>query len=218
MLAHYRGRARLADIALDGVQGTRDVTIGRDGTIYVVDEQRDLLAWIGARAGARGAMTIGAGPLRLARTERALWILSLLAHEIARLPSREDGARNLGAEKTHGKIRLIEGERQDIDDERDNDFQVAGGKGDGGSVAAGRGVVGNVDGDPELPGQIFDEFEPGSSNGAKRVWTDAVGDDHGEPPYQTMTLGGIDSAPLWRSTSDLFSPPDSIRKRALPVV
>jgi hypothetical protein len=89
VLAHYRpaptGLERLADIALDNVVAARDVVIGPEGIVYVVEEHDDRLLTLRFRSAGgveRSERRVPRGPIRLARTQHALFVASLLDHTI----------------------------------------------------------------------------------------------------------------------------------------
>jgi hypothetical protein len=98
VLAHYRVNGtsleRLADIPLDGVRAARDVAVGPDGVIHVVEEHDDRL--LSLRFGKDGRMErrdrrVGAGPMRIVRTRERVYVLSVIDHAIESLSLDADG-------------------------------------------------------------------------------------------------------------------------------
>jgi hypothetical protein len=95
VVARYRatgGRLeRLADLPLEGVRAARDVAVGPEGAVHVVEDHDDRLVTLGPAAGARHERRVGAGPIRLARTRGALFVASLVDHTIVALPVDREG-------------------------------------------------------------------------------------------------------------------------------
>ncbi len=94
VLAHVRGEERLADIPLEGVVGARDLVVGEDGVIHVVEEHDDRLISLRIRADGtldRHERAVPRGPIRLARTRDALYVASVTGHAVTVLPLDREG-------------------------------------------------------------------------------------------------------------------------------
>jgi cytochrome c peroxidase len=92
---HERSIERLRDVRLGSdvlrageALGVRDIAVGPEGTVYVVEEHSDRLISFRFERQRSGEGTIyderfvPAGPLRIARTSAGVFVMSLLAHEI----------------------------------------------------------------------------------------------------------------------------------------
>ncbi|MBX3210326.1 MAG: hypothetical protein KF764_35165, partial [Labilithrix sp.] len=133
VLARYRpgarGVTRLADVDLGDVVGVRDVATGPEGVVYLVEEHDDRLITLrfsGARGDVeRSERRVPRGPIRVARTRRAVFVASLLDHAVSVYPVDRHGA--LGDAVATTKIDGPYWGLEAIDTDDDGALVVAGG-------------------------------------------------------------------------------------------